>query len=87
MLIITCHNFDKDRAKLPSKILGPLRERLDLFKVNPFAEILNNHKLHGTLRNLRSINITSDYRLHYEELDDNVIRLMRVGTHSELYGK
>lgn len=87
MLIIPSHNFKKEAVKLPSKIFESLGERLELFKMNPFAEILNNHKLHGTLRHFRSINITSDYRLHYEELDDDVVRLMRVGTHSELYGK
>lgn len=74
-------------AKLPPKILESLRERLELFKVDPFAEILNNHKLHGSLRHFRSINITGDYRLFYEEFDNGIVRLLRVGTHSELYGK
>lgn len=87
MLIITSHNFDKEVAKLPLKIRESLRERLELFRVNPFAELLNNHQLHGSLRHYRSLNISGNYRLFYEVLDDDIIRLMRIGTHSELYGK
>ncbi len=87
MVIITSRNFDKEMAELPLKIKESLRERLELFKANPFAELLNNHQLHGSLRHYRSINISGNYRLFYENLDDDVIRLMRIGTHSELYGK
>lgn len=87
MLIIPSHNFKKEAAKLPSKILEALKERLELFKVDPFAKLLNNHKLHGSIRHFRSINITGDYRLHFENVDNDTIRLLRIGTHNELYGK
>jgi len=85
MIVISSRNFEKEMAKLPLKVKLALRERLEIFMVRPFAPILNNHQLHGSLKNYRSINISGDYRLFYEAVDDDTIRLMRVGTHSELY--
>lgn len=87
MLIVTNRNFDKAVAKLPSKIRESLKDRLEIFIIDPFADILKNHQLHGSLRHYRSINITGDYRLIYEEYDENVIRLIDIGTHSSIYGK
>lgn len=87
MLIFPSRNFEKEAAKLPSKIFESLRERLELFKIDPFAKLLNNHKLHGSFKHYRSINITGDYRLIFEQFDENTVRLVDVGTHSELFGK
>lgn len=87
MFIISSKNFEKEVAKLPAKIVDNLKNRLALFKLDPFNEIFNNHKLKGSLQNFRSINITGDYRLFYEQYDENTVRLIRIGTHSELYGK
>lgn len=86
MLIIFNRSFEKALAKLPLKIRVAFKERLDLFVVNPYAEILRNHRLHGDLKHYRSINITGDYRLVFEECSGNTARLIDIGTHSEIYG-
>jgi len=85
MQLVYNRSFEKAMAKLPHKIKLALKERLDLFLVNPYANILNNHGLRGVFKHYRSINITGDYRLIYEDYDNNIVRLIDIGTHSELY--
>ena len=77
----------EDAKKLPKNIIDVLEEKLILFQENPFNPALNNHALKGSMRDYRSINITGNYRLIYEFRDDDIVRLINIGTHSELYGK
>ena len=79
-------SFKKKTAKLPKKIRQALAGRLRLFASNPFDPILNNHKLHGVRRHQRSINVTGDWRLVYEQVDSDTIRLIDIDTHANLYG-
>lgn len=87
MTFVRTGKFKKKVARLPVKIKLALMERLRLFAVDPFSFILNNHALHGSLRNYRSINITGDYRLIYEDYAENTVRLIDIDTHSNLYDK
>ena len=87
MLVISSRNFDKAVLRLPAKVKAALKDRLALFMDDPFNAVLNNHGLHGSLRHYRSINITGDYRLIYEEYDDATVRLIDIGRHSAMYGK
>jgi len=87
MVVLTSKNFEKAVKKLPKKIKYALKKRLCIFISNPFDPILNNHHLQGSLRHYRSINITSDHRLIYEEYRKDVIRLIDIDTHSNLYSK
>ncbi|MCR4280877.1 MAG: type II toxin-antitoxin system YafQ family toxin [Candidatus Kaiserbacteria bacterium] len=79
-------SFKKKTDKLPKKIRLALAERLRLFAYNPFDPALNNHKLHGERRHQRSINITGDWRLIFEQYDENTVRLIDIDTHPNLYG-
>lgn len=83
--VISTKNFEKKFAKLPVKIKTQLGLRLQLFIQNPRNILLNNHALAGIYEGYRSINITGDFRLIYEEIDSSVVRLIDIGTHSELY--
>jgi addiction module RelE/StbE family toxin len=47
--------------------------------------LLHNHKLNGERRHQRSINITGDYRLIFEVVDKNTVRLIDIDTHANLY--
>ncbi len=85
MIIFSSH-FNKDFKKLPKKLQDRVLDRLDIFEINEFAEILFNHKLTGKYENCRSINVTGDYRVIYRKLDDTTYYLKRVGTHAQLYG-
>jgi addiction module RelE/StbE family toxin len=78
--------FKKQFDKIPPKIKTQFYERLKIFSENKNTPILDNHSLSGPYYNHRSINITGDYRLIYEEVEDGeVIPLKAIGTHSRLY--
>ena len=85
MKIIPGKKFEKKVAKLPAEIQKALSSKLVVFIEVPFAMILNNHQLHGEKKHYRSINITGDYRLLYEQYDADTARLVDIDTHSNLY--
>jgi len=87
MLIISSKNFDKSFSKLPERIKDLFEEKIEIFKIDPYNRILRNHQLKGSLKDYRSINISGDHRLIYEQHNEDVIRLIDVGTHSQIYGK
>lgn len=78
--------FIKDFNKCPKNIKDYFKIRLSIFIDNQFNPILNNHALSGKLKNFRSININSDWRAIFEELENkNIIYFVAIGTHSQLY--
>ena len=78
--------FAKQYKKLSLRVRQKFNERLRVFETDPFDKILNNHSLHGEYEGYRSINITGDYRAIYF-IDKAVAVFIRIGTHSELFGK
>jgi mRNA interferase YafQ len=76
--------FKKQYAKLSSKLRDKFRERLEVFKINPFATELNNHVLHGEYLGYRSINITGDLRAIYKIIGD-CSYFAFIDNHSNLY--
>jgi len=85
MLIITSKKFDKKFKKLSQKAKLYAKNRIILFISNPFDLRLNNHLLHGKKKLFRSINITGDLRLIYEEINEDTVRFLDLDTHSTLY--
>lgn len=85
MIVIRTKYFTKAVNKLPASVKRALAERLQLFMSEPFSYILNNHALQGDRQPYRSINITGDYRLVYEQYDEETVLLIDIDTHSNLY--
>ncbi len=77
--------FNKHFDVLPNKIKQKTINRLAIFMQDEYAELLNNHALHGEYDGCRSINITGDFRLVYEKVDKDIRRLLDIGSHSQLY--
>lgn len=86
MQVLIHKNCEKGLHKLPSKIHKIFLERLALFIDTPFAPELKNHPLRGDFSGKRSINITGDIRVIYEELSDGNVVFHAIGTHHQLYG-
>jgi len=86
MKIILSKKFEKQVAKLPVSIKKILANKLCIFTEDRFSIILNNHPLQGSWRGYRSINITGDYRLIFEPYDVDIVRLIDIDTHHNLYG-
>jgi len=76
--------FKKSLNKQSKKIQKTFFDKLEIFTEDQFNYSLNNHALTGKFKGWRSINITGDIRVHYEE-KGIVIILMNIGSHSELY--
>ncbi len=85
-MIVDLHkNFKKQLAKMPKEHQEQFSKKLDIFFENPFNPILNNHQLHGELKNKSSINITGDIRVIYEQIDKNTVLFLTIANHSKLY--
>ena len=86
MILYFSTRFRREYRRLPSKIQQQTDERLRMFKASQFHPLLNNHLLGGEYKGCRSINVTGDYRAIFEIRAEDYI-FIRIGTHSELYGK
>ncbi len=85
MQIIFRKSFQKDFAKCAAKIQSQTEERVALFISDRFNPLLNYHALRGDYVNCYSINVTADFRIIFH-VDSDTMHLMRIGTHSQLYG-
>lgn len=96
MFISLNKKFSKQRNKAPLEVKKAFAERLRLFMRDPFNPALNNHSLQGKFKDMRSINITGDWRALYsersgseasysEDESNQVIIFELLGTHSKLY--
>lgn len=83
--------FKKKFRKLNPKIKQAFYKRLELFSINKFDPILNNHPLQGKYLGCYSFNVTGDYRVIFTELKngdkEHVVILFDIDTHSGLYGR
>lgn len=70
---------------MPKKYQEQFSKKLDIFFENPFNPVLNNHQLNGKLKNLRSINVTGDIRIIYEQVNKNTALFLKIARHSKLY--
>ncbi len=86
MLIREHRLFKKSYKKLPIKIKKKVINTIKQFKINPQNPILKNHKLHGELIGKRSISVTGDVRIIFEEYENyTVVLMINVGSHNQVY--
>lgn len=78
--------FLKQFSKLPTKIQIAVEQTITIFQKDPSDPTLHNHRLSGQLKQQRSISVTGDIRIIFEEHDEYMIVIfLRVGSHSQLY--
>jgi addiction module RelE/StbE family toxin len=85
MILIYHSKFKKKYSKLRTNEKQKFKERRNLFLVNPFDPILNNHALNGKYLGYRSINIGGDLRAVFKMLKQNLSIFADLDTHSNLY--
>ncbi len=83
--VIYHRNFKKGFKKLKNSEQKAFEEQLSIFIINPTDSVLNNHSLHGKYLGCRSINITGDLRVVFENISENIAHLLAIDTHSNLY--
>lgn len=85
-MVINFHRtFQKELKKLAPKLQDRIYERIRLFALSPYDELLHNHPLKGKYKGYRSINISGDFRAVYKILDWETVVFVRIGTHGQLY--
>lgn len=78
--------FSDQRDNAPVGIQTTFLEKLRIFKKDPYAPMLRNHKLKGKWTGWRSINIGGDWRAIYYHVSQDTVSFDAIGTHSQLYG-
>lgn len=87
MNILFHKRFNKRFAKLSRKVQQKAVERIELFRHDSSARILDNHALVGKWTGYRSIDITGDYRAIFLMSGENPARFYTIDRHGNLYGK
>lgn len=59
--------------------------KMQLFIENPHNPILKTHKLSGRLKYCWASTINYNYRIVFKKIDESNIRLIDIGSHSEVY--
>jgi len=77
-------NFEKKYKKLEEKERKRFKERLNLFLIDEFNPLLNNHMLKGNFNSYRSLNINADLRLIFKEIQKGYL-LVDIDNHNNLY--
>lgn len=83
-------HFYKQYKRVNIRIRNSIDQKIALFIKNPKDFQLNNHSLREPYQDLKSIDITADWRALYQELvieEDIVAYFVELGTHDQLYGK
>lgn len=80
--------FLKALKKADVRVQKSFKEKIVIFAKNPHDPQLNNHQLENEYKGYRSIDITTDYRAIYEEIneaDELIAYFLLIGTHRQLY--
>ncbi len=86
MQYILSKRFEKDFTKLLPATKKKAITTLEQFTKDPQNPTLRNHGLSGKWKGHFSINVTGDTRAIYFAIEDEMVRFVAIGTHSELYG-
>lgn len=71
---------------MPLNLRDKVVQTIEKFVKNPFHPSLNNHQLTGKMAAFRSISITGDARIIFQEFDHyTVVVMLNVGGHNEVY--
>mgnify|MGYP001614539156 FL=1 len=88
MIIKYSPTFFRTLKKADARIRKGFKEKILIFSKNPNDPELDNHLLKEPYQGLRSIDITADWRVIYEDKSDGeeaVAYFIILGTHKELY--
>lgn len=81
--------FKKDfkrEAKSDARVATLFQEVLELLaNDNALPAKLRDHALSGDWRGFRDCHIKPDLVMIYKKVDDDVLKLVRIGSHSELF--
>ena len=74
-------DFAKQLKGLPRNIIETAVNKERIFKANPLHPSLRLHQLHGELKGLWSLSISSNYRIIFNRQDNGDILFVSIGRH------
>ncbi len=74
--------FKNYKTKLSEKERLKLKEKIEIFKQNPFDSKLKTHKLKGELKNYWAFSITYSDRILFRFLTEGKVFFINIGDHS-----
>ena len=83
--LIYSKHFLKSIKKLPTSIKNKLATKLELLQKNPFHPLLHTKPLTGPLFGFYSFRITREWRVIFQFLAPEVIKLIEVGHRKDIY--
>ena len=86
MQYILSKQFEKDFKKLPKRTKDKTIAALELFVEDPDNSTLRVHSLKGKWSGHYSIDVTGDTRTLYFIIEEDLVRFVAIGSHSQLYG-
>lgn len=75
----------KKRIANNPKLVAKTAERLKFFTKDPTNPILKDHPLKGSKIGFRAFSITGDIRVVYKPVSKDIIILLDIGTHNQVY--
>lgn len=77
--------FLKSARKLPLTIQTRLAKNLSLLEQSPFHALLHTKALSGNLAGFYSFRVTRDWRVIFQFLEEDCIKLIDVGHRKDIY--
>ncbi len=78
--------FEKQFKKLIDSDKKKVINTIEKFVKNPDSKILKNHALRGKLKGMRSVSVSSDLRIIFEEFDGyTLVIFLDLGNHARIY--
>jgi mRNA-degrading endonuclease YafQ of YafQ-DinJ toxin-antitoxin module len=81
MIVSFAPSFLKNASRLPFSLQDEIDEKISLFKESPHHPFLKTHKLHGVLSGKWSFSVNYKYRIIFEYLSKDEVKLLAVGGH------
>ena len=73
--------FLKKFNKLPPNLQDEAREKIEIFREDPFHPFLKAHKLHGRMDGMWSFSINYEYRIIFQYILKDEVALLAIGNH------
>lgn len=83
--IVFSELFLKAAKKLPRETQNKLAKRLELLSRNPFHVTIHTKRLVGELAGLYAFRITRDWRVIFNFVDEQTVKLIDVGHRKDIY--
>lgn len=85
--IVYAPRFLKSAKRKPNNIQRTLANHLSLLQKNPFHPRLHTKRLSGSLAGFLSFRVSRDWRVVFQFLDAQTVKLLRAADRKDIYRK